>query len=41
MASQATLDAIKRGDDPRTIATTWQPALDEFKAAREPYLLYK
>lgn len=41
LASAATLDAIQRGDDPRSIAASWQPALDEFKAAREQYLLYK
>ncbi|HEY4009416.1 MAG TPA: sodium/solute symporter [Acidobacteriaceae bacterium] len=41
LASQSTLDAITRGDDPRTIAATWQPALNDFKSAREPYLIYK
>jgi SSS family transporter len=41
LASKATLDAIARGEDPRSIATAWQPALNDFKAAREPYLLYK
>jgi uncharacterized protein YbbC (DUF1343 family) len=41
LANAATLDAIKRGDDPRSIAATWQPALTDYKTAREPYLLYK
>ena len=40
LCNRATLDAITRGDDPRTIAASWQPALDAFKAARAPYLLY-
>jgi SSS family transporter len=38
--NQATLDAVKRGDDPRSIAASWQPALDQFKAARAKVLLY-
>jgi SSS family transporter len=41
LANAATEAAIARGDDPRSIAATWQTSLDEFKAAREPYLLYK
>ncbi len=41
LANAATLDAIKRGDDPRSIAATWQPSLTDYKTAREPYLLYK
>jgi len=41
LANAATLDAITRGDDPRAIAATWQPALTDYKTAREPYLLYK
>jgi len=40
LCNRATLDAITRGDDPRSIAASWQPALDAFKAARAPYLLY-
>jgi uncharacterized protein YbbC (DUF1343 family) len=39
--NQATLDALKRGDDPRTIAASWQPALDAFRRATKPYLLYQ
>jgi len=41
VANRATLDAIARGDDPRAIAASWQPALDRFKAACAPILLYK
>jgi SSS family transporter len=41
LASQSTLDAITRGDDPRDIAAAWQPALTDYKAARAPFLLYK
>ena len=41
IANKATLDALTRGDDPRSIAATWQPALTDFKATREQYLLYK
>jgi uncharacterized protein YbbC (DUF1343 family) len=40
LCSRATLDALTRGDDPRTIAATWQPALAAFRAATKPYLLY-
>lgn len=40
LASQATLDALARGDDPRTIAKSWQPALESFQAKRKKYLLY-
>jgi SSS family transporter len=41
IANRATVDAIARGDDPRTIAATWQPALAQFKAACAPILFYK
>ncbi|HTV08509.1 MAG TPA: sodium/solute symporter [Candidatus Aquilonibacter sp.] len=41
LASSATLEAIERGDDPRAIAARWQPALDQFRTARDPYLIYK
>jgi len=40
VCNQATMDAIARGDDPRDIAATWQPALDAFRRATQPYLLY-
>jgi uncharacterized protein YbbC (DUF1343 family) len=40
LASQSTMDALTRGDDPRTIAAAWQPGLAAFRAAASPYLLY-
>jgi SSS family transporter len=40
VANRATLDAITRGDDPRTIAAAWQLALDRYRAERAAYLLY-
>jgi SSS family transporter len=40
IANRATMDALTRGDAPQTIATTWQPALDQFQSTRTPYLLY-
>ncbi len=38
--NRATLAGLQRGDDPRTIAAAWQPALDRFKADRAKCLLY-
>jgi uncharacterized protein YbbC (DUF1343 family) len=38
--NQTTFDALMRGDDPRAIAASWQPALDAFRVATKPYLLY-
>ena len=40
IGSQAVLQAIKEGDDPRSIAAAWQPALDDFRRLRAAYLLY-
>jgi uncharacterized protein YbbC (DUF1343 family) len=40
IGSRATLDAIERGDDPRSIAASWSPALDSYLEARAPFLLY-
>ncbi len=40
VASRDTLDRLARGDDPRTIAAAWQPALDAFRKARQASLLY-
>jgi hypothetical protein len=34
------MDAITRGDDPRSISSTWTPALEQFKSATAPFLLY-
>ncbi|HEY4357615.1 MAG TPA: sodium/solute symporter [Acidobacteriaceae bacterium] len=39
--NQATMDALRRGEDPRKIAASWIPSLDAFRAARAPYLLYQ
>ncbi len=41
IGSRATLDALTRGDDPRSIAASWSDALAAFRAARAPYLLYR
>ena len=41
LCNRATLDALTRGDDPRTIADTWTPTLNTFKVARTPFLLYE
>jgi SSS family transporter len=41
VANRATMDAIERGDDPRSIGATWRPALDQFLAARAAFLLYQ
>ena len=38
--NKATFDALLRGDDPRSVAASWQPALDAFKALRAKVLLY-
>ncbi len=40
LLNAATLEALKRGQDPRNIAASWQSALTRFKQARKPYLLY-
>ena len=40
VANTETMAALARGDDPRAIAAGWAPALAEFKARREKYLLY-
>jgi SSS family transporter len=40
VCNQATMDAITRGDDPRSISSTWTPALEQFKSATAPFLLY-
>jgi len=41
VCNQATMDALFRGDDPHTIAASWQPSLDQFKSTRPPYLIYR
>lgn len=40
IGSQATLDAIRAGQDWRDIRRQWQAALEAFRAVREKYLLY-
>jgi SSS family transporter len=39
--NRATLDALERGDDPRTIAASWRPELNNFLSRRAAYLLYR
>ncbi len=41
IGSRASLDAIERGDDPRSIAASWAPALASYLEGRAPYLLYR
>lgn len=36
----ATMDGLRRGDDPRAIAEGWRAGLEEFRARRSRYLLY-
>ena len=40
LGSQATVERLSRGDDPKEIAAGWKPELDKFRALREKYLLY-
>ncbi|HEY6716360.1 MAG TPA: exo-beta-N-acetylmuramidase NamZ domain-containing protein, partial [Reyranella sp.] len=40
IGSRASLDAVKAQTDPREIARSWTPNLDDFRARREKYLLY-
>jgi uncharacterized protein YbbC (DUF1343 family) len=40
IGSRTSLDAVKAQTDPREIARSWTPALDDFRARREQYLLY-
>ncbi|MGI4829322.1 MAG: sodium:solute symporter family transporter [Janthinobacterium lividum] len=40
VASRDTLDRLAHGDDPRTIAASWQAALNNFRAQRQASLLY-
>jgi uncharacterized protein YbbC (DUF1343 family) len=41
LANQPIYDAVANGDDPRSIAQSWQEDLDKFKELRTKYLLYK
>ena len=41
LANADTLERVKRGDEPSSIAASWQSRLDEFRRARSRVLLYK
>jgi len=41
LGNHATLEALSRGDDPRSIAQSWQDDLQKFRDLRAKYLLYK
>jgi uncharacterized protein YbbC (DUF1343 family)/CubicO group peptidase (beta-lactamase class C family) len=41
LANHAVFDALARGDDPRSIAQSWQNDLQKFRELRAKYLLYK
>jgi uncharacterized protein YbbC (DUF1343 family) len=38
--NQATVDAIKSGEDPRKIALSWEPELERYRQRRTNYLIY-
>jgi uncharacterized protein YbbC (DUF1343 family) len=40
LGSQATVDRLVRGDDPKEIESGWTGDLDRFRTMREKYLLY-
>jgi uncharacterized protein YbbC (DUF1343 family)/CubicO group peptidase (beta-lactamase class C family) len=40
MVHAASFEALKRGDDPRSIADSWRDAMQEFMKIRAKYLLY-
>jgi uncharacterized protein YbbC (DUF1343 family) len=40
IGSRASLDAVKSGSDPKDIARSWQPGIDDFVQKRKKYLLY-
>ena len=41
LLNSETLDAVRKGADPRDIETIWEKSLAEFKRARTPFLLYQ
>ncbi len=41
LGNRQTFEALARGDDPRTIAQSWQDDLQKFRELRAKYLLYK
>jgi uncharacterized protein YbbC (DUF1343 family) len=40
VGSRTSLDAVKAGGDPKEIASSWRPGLDDFLANRKRFLLY-
>jgi hypothetical protein len=40
VCSQSTMDALKRGDDPKSISAAWSTRLHAFENARSGYLIY-
>ena len=40
MLNRASLDALKRGEDPRRIAEDWREGLERFEGLRAKYLMY-
>ncbi|KAA6465411.1 DUF1343 domain-containing protein [Acidobacteria bacterium AB60] len=40
MLNKASIEALKRGEDPRRIAQAWRPGLERFEKTRSKYLLY-
>src|SRR5262249_1908108 len=41
LGKHGVFDALARGDDPRSIAQSWQDDLQKFRELRAKYLLYK
>lgn len=41
LGSRELLDALESGEDPQTIASRWNPGVENFKTVRNDYLLYK
>jgi uncharacterized protein YbbC (DUF1343 family) len=41
LVNQSAFDALEAGQDPRRIAGDWEERLEQFRAMREKYLLYK
>jgi uncharacterized protein YbbC (DUF1343 family)/CubicO group peptidase (beta-lactamase class C family) len=41
LVNHEVLDALSRGDDPRSIAQSWQAELQKFRELRSKYLIYK
>ena len=40
IGARATLNAIRDGEDPRSIVASWRDPLDNFRQLRAKYLLY-